>query len=78
MSKQWQTRPSSFLDFPDSYQAYCFDEAVTIWGSFVESELDKEENENSTMLQRQRLARLNQLLGMKEAPGRFRDPMSMF
>jgi hypothetical protein len=41
MSEQYKTRPSNLLGIDDPYAAFCVDEAIYIWGSYVDSELDK-------------------------------------
>lgn len=39
MAQQYQQRPSSLVGLSDSYAAFCLDEAVYVFGIYVESEL---------------------------------------
>lgn len=39
MGKQYRQRPSQLVGVSDSYAAYCLDEAVYFYGTYVESEL---------------------------------------
>ncbi len=41
MADQYETRPSQLLGIADPYTAFCLDEAIYMWGSYVDSELDK-------------------------------------
>jgi len=63
-AQRWKTRPSEFLDIPEPYDAYCFDEAVDTWGQYVEGELDKITDKNSKRRDIKRRNRLGQLLDL--------------
>lgn len=39
----WQVRPSELLRVRNEYVAYCLDQAVGFFGSFIEQELDAAE-----------------------------------
>lgn len=70
-AKTWNTRPSELAGIEEGYYAYCFDEVIATWGSFVTGELDKIEGKNDKEVSRKRHNKLLQLL---EAPdsARFR------
>lgn len=61
-AKQWVKRPSELVDIQDTYAAYCFDEAIGAWGSYVTSEIEKIEGKDSKSVERKRQNRLMQLL----------------
>lgn len=48
MAKQYNQRPSALVGLSDPYAAYCFDEAVYIFGTHVESELHAVSNKAKT------------------------------
>lgn len=66
------------MGLTESYEAYCFDEAVSSWGSFVEEELQKVDGDNVRQVERDRQRRLETLLELSETPGRFADPAALF
>lgn len=72
-SKLWHCRPSSMVDIQDPYVAYCFDQAVSIWGGYVERELDKIEGKNEKQVATKRRNKLMQLLEASDKQ-RFRSP----
>lgn len=39
VSRQYRTRPSELVGLTDTYAAWCFDEVVYLFGTYVESEL---------------------------------------
>ena len=39
LSKEAGVSPSSFMHLSDPYVAYCFDEAVLMWGTYVTNEV---------------------------------------
>lgn len=71
-SKLWSQRPSAMVDITDPYTAYCFDEAVATWGTYVSNELERVEGKNAKDTERKRHNKLLQLL---DAPAsqRFRS-----
>jgi hypothetical protein len=72
-------RPSSLLDVDDTYVAYCLDEAVTTWGTFIETELSKIEEKTKEATEAKMQRRLRQVLGQPdEVKGSFRDPAALF
>lgn len=50
------------VDIQDSYLAYCFDEAIGAWGSYITNELDKIEGKKAKDVERKRHNKLLQLL----------------
>ena len=74
----WGVRPSSLAGIEDSYRAYCFDEVVHAWGTFVENEIQSIEGDNPKRVAADRERRLNVLLGLGEKKGQFADPASLF
>ena len=68
-AKAWNTRPSQLAGIEQEYYAYCFDEAIGAWGTYVTNELEKIEGKNDKEVSRKRHNRLLQLL---EAPDRVR------
>jgi ribonuclease HII len=55
----------------DPYEAYCLDQAVTTWGNYITSELEKIEGKDSKAVARKQRSKLLQLLGAKDSE-RFR------
>lgn len=87
MSETYSSRPSEVLGIGDPYVAFCLDEATFMWGRHVEGSMDEAASKTKNDNQRHaaRLRVLNNLLTPKEkepgtqpAPGKFRDPASMF
>jgi hypothetical protein len=73
-AKGWQVRPSSLLGLaPGSWEAYCLDEAVFMWGGWVSQQLEKVKGKTEAQVQRGQEMKLAQILGT-EGKGRFRDP----
>lgn len=64
-AKTWSTRPSVLLAIENDYEAYCLDEAISTWGSYVTSELDKVEGKDSKEVNKKRR---NRLLSLLQAP----------
>jgi len=64
-AKLWGCRPSQLVAIEDPYKAYCFDEAVGAWGSFITSELEKIEGKTDKDVSRKRK---NRLLYLLDAP----------
>ena len=60
------------MGIDQEYIAYCFDEAVSTWGDFIVSELDKVEGKTDKEVSRKRH---NRLLKLLDAPDeqRFRQ-----
>lgn len=65
-------RPSEMLDIVDRYTAYCFDEAVLVFGSGVESAMDSVRTKGKKPEQI-RGARENMLRKYIGLPRRFQD-----
>lgn len=72
-SKLWGVRPSSLLDIQNSYEAYCFDEAISSFGTRITNEIEKIDGKNEKDVARKRQRKLTQLLGMKQEYKSFRQ-----
>lgn len=63
-----------------SYEAYCFNEAVYVFGAWVIGELDKVKGKTSEAVEAARTRRLQKLLADPKdeeiKPGSFSDPAS--
>ena len=57
------------LGIDNDYYAYCLDEAVSMWGSHVTSELEKIEGKNDKDVRRKRERKL---LALMQAPDELR------
>lgn len=92
MAERFRSRPSALvgLQSESEYLAYCFDEAVYVFGTVVDAELNKAEKgaKGEKQAAGKRLSALNRMLNegaavdkeAEEAPkptGRFRDPASL-
>lgn len=80
-AKTWNTQPSSILRIEEWYIAYCLDQAVNYWGTYVTNELEKIEAKTAKAAEARRHARLQSLLaedGADPAQGQFADPALMF
>jgi hypothetical protein len=78
-AKGWNQRPSVLLGLAEgSYEAYCLDEAVFIWGGWVQQELQKVKGKTEAAVQRGQERKLTMLLGKTKQPGTFRDPAGTF
>lgn len=62
MSKSLKTRPSELMGITDVYQAYCFDEAVVTFGSFVSDKLSQITGKNEQSIRGQQELLLSKLL----------------
>lgn len=74
----WSQRPSSFVDGLNDYEAYCFDQAVTYCGKYIQAELDqvklgKGKNAEKMRAQQQQTL-LDKLLYGNTRKQQFRDP----
>jgi hypothetical protein len=72
MAKSLRTRPSELVAIDEAYAAYCFDEAVFVLGSYIESELEKVEGKTMQEIEGKQTLLLNKLLSGKS---RFAEPM---
>jgi hypothetical protein len=76
-------RPSNFIGLePDSYEAYCFDEAIIHFGTSLEYELEQAGHKPSKEERKAKAARetvLNRIFGEDKGKGSgFADPAAMF
>lgn len=72
-SKLWGTLPSKIMGVKGKYRAYCFDEAVSTWGTFITNELEKIEGKSDKEVNRKRRNKLMLLLQVPDEQ-RFRKP----
>ena len=84
-AKTWKVPPSSLLGLkPGSYEAFCLDQAVNYFGSYVEGELDKVGEKQSAKTRRTQQDRERKLKQLLEPPektdrkGQFMDPAVFF
>lgn len=77
LAKTWGARPSELAEIEPGHTSYCFDEAIALWGLYIESELDQIEDDKPANLSRKRLARLHEILEIEEPKAVYADPMSM-
>jgi len=70
MAEAYGRRPSDFFNIEDEYAAWCFDEAVHRWGSFVQGELAKVDGKNRQQIEGRQERVLRRLLkGFSMPPG---------
>ena len=69
----WRVRPSELVGIEDPYIAYCFDQAVGEWGSYIRSELSKIEGKNAKAVEGKRTLRLKALLS-DDVKAKFAQP----
>lgn len=83
-AQQWGVRPSQLVGVSDTYVAYCLDQAVGYYGSWVDAELDKASSKPSkeeVAAVEKRKRRIREILGTAEddkTQGQFRDPAEFF
>lgn len=84
VAQGFQCRPSTLLSLDNAYVAYCFDEALYLWGNFVENELAEAELEpqrkrdrKQLQAERRRKAAVSRVLGLAPTTNRFRDPQEL-
>ena len=58
----WRVRPSQLMNVQDPYAAYCFDQAVGEFGSYVKGEIQAIEGKNAKAVEGKRKLRLKALL----------------
>ena len=74
--------PSSLLGLtPGSYEAYCFDQAVWYFGSFIEAEVEKaghkrQKGEAALISARKRV--MNKYVEGESGKGQYADPAALF
>lgn len=82
LATKWHSRPSELVSIADKYQAYCFDQAVTFAGSYIQNKLDNVKLGKGKNAEKQRKIEqenlLNRLLyGKKSAQPQYADPAKM-
>lgn len=70
-AKAWTVRPSTIFGITETLQAYQVDEAVALFGSGVEAELNLVEGNTTDEVIMKRGMVLNRLLGIEQ---KYRDP----
>jgi hypothetical protein len=68
-AKQWGIRPSELMDIEDTYVAFCFDQAVSLYANSVIQELEKITGKNAEKLKLEKLKVI--LRGMEDKDGNF-------
>lgn len=58
----WRVRPSELVNVEDPYRAYCLDQAVGEFGSYVKSEVERIEGKNAKAVEGKRKTKLRALL----------------
>jgi hypothetical protein len=72
-AKTWGSRPSELLGITETYQAYCLDQAVAMFGNYVENRLANVDDKDPKKAEKKREALLESILTGK--PGkRFAEP----
>jgi len=71
-----RVRPSELLDIRDAYRAYCFDEAVVLWGNTVETAVEEAAEKAKTASERKQLStrELKRWLNPGEIRGQYAAP----
>lgn len=72
----WNVRPSQLLGIDDDYLAYCIDEAVGEYGSFVRGELEQVEGKNAKEVQGRRELVLRRLLTAEKEADLYATPVA--
>jgi len=67
-------RPSELMGIEDPYQAYCFDQAVGEWGSYVKQQLESIDGKNAKAVEGKRRVRLQALLS-DDPKAKFAQPV---
>lgn len=71
-AKQWGKRPSEMVAIKDEYVAYCFDEAIGTWGSFIVAEMEAVQGKDAKTVERKRRSTLLKLIDAPDE-SRFRQ-----
>jgi hypothetical protein len=69
----WRVRPSEMMGIEDSYTAFCFDQAVGEFGSYVKHEVQSIEGKNAKAVEGKRKLRLKALLD-EDPKAKFAQP----
>ena len=83
-AKTWGQQPSELLGLePGSYQAFCFNQVVFLYGSAVTAEVEGipwGKNDTSEKMAAKRERALRKMLSLEtgDQTGQFRDPASKF
>lgn len=70
MAKEVHARPSELLNIRDDYEAYCVDEVVLMWGSYIEEEVGKVGQKVSAKEKTQQGQRLTKLRALLREDGK--------
>lgn len=73
VAKLWRVRPSALLGIDDVYAAYCLDNAVALFGSNLEAELNSVKGKNDREIEKKRERLMTKWLGL---PMKFKSPMA--
>lgn len=82
MARAYHCRPSELLGVQEPYEAYCLDEALYLWGSYIENTVAQAGTNINDKRMRQvtKDRMLSSLLAEPDAPvkaGTFRDPADL-
>lgn len=71
-----RVRPSDVVSVQDEYAAFCLDEAVMYFGSFVKQKLQEVKGKNEAEIEGKQKLILKKLLEAEGAEGRFATPVA--
>jgi hypothetical protein len=77
-SQTYHCRPSDLLGIDSDYSAFCLDQAVFIWGSFVRGKLDEVKGKTSESIKKKQDRLLLRLLDTETGSKQFADPADFF
>lgn len=76
-AKQWGKTPAEVFGITDEYTAYCFNEAIAIFGHWIEEELEKVPGKTDKERKGNRSLMLKSLMKETEGAG-LADPADYF
>lgn len=71
----WRVRPSDMMGIEDPYTAFCFDQAVGEFGSYVRHEVQSIDGKNAKAVEGKRRLRLKALLD-EDSKAKFAQPVA--
>jgi hypothetical protein len=72
IAKEYGVRPSDLVGISHEYVAFCVDQIVFRWGTYVQGELDSVDGKDKNQIEGRRRAVIHRLLGEKRQ--RFASP----
>lgn len=78
-ARRFSARPSELVHITDPFAAFCFDDAVSYLGMYIESELSRVRGKDERETEQKMKLRLRRLLGpgREKESARFADPVAM-